>query len=189
MAILKIYKNKQLIKTSFTEEELKKDLAEIGVNFEIWNIDEEFDANSKLEDLEKIFSGKIKQVLKENNFSSYDIVSINPEMQGLDQLKEKFIPEHTHDDNEVRFFVDGEGLFCINHNDDIYQLLCQKGDYVSVPAHTKHWFDMGSRASFKCLRFFENKSGWIAKYTGSKISKEYPLLDDFNLQNITNAAS
>ena len=179
MAILKIYQNKTL-KESFAEnQEIETELAKIGIGFDTWQAAQKLDKESSKEDIQALFANEIKQVLEENKFSNFDIVSVKPDLEGIDKLKEKFIPEHTHDDNEVRFFIDGSGLFCVNHNDSIYQILCQKGDYISVPADTKHWFDMGSAADFKCIRFFENESGWVAKYTGSNISTQYPLMDEF----------
>jgi 1,2-dihydroxy-3-keto-5-methylthiopentene dioxygenase len=183
MATLKIYKDQKLTKQSKDQSLIQSLLKEINIHFENWEISENLDKDSSTDEIASNFKDKIEKVLKENNFSSFDIVNIKPELEGLDELKKKFIPEHTHDDNEVRFFIDGEGLFCINQDEAIYQLLCTKGDYISVPAHTKHWFDMGSKASFKCIRFFENKEGWIAKYTDSKISQQYPLLDEFQNNN------
>lgn len=179
MAILKIYKDNKLIKESKDQNFIQEALDEAGIKFETWSIDPSINKDSSTEEISIKFKDKINKVLDENNFSSFDIVNINPNIKGIEELKKKFIPEHIHDDNEVRFFIDGEGLFCINQDENIYQLLCQKGDYIAVPAKTKHWFDMGSRADFKCIRFFENPEGWIAKYTESDISTQYPLFDEF----------
>lgn len=183
MAILNIYQDQKLIEHSHDESYIQNLLKEIGIVYEIWQTDSQLNKNSNEEDIKIKYKDQIQKVLKDNDFSSFDIVSVQPDLEGIEELKAKFIPEHTHDDNEVRFFIDGEGLFCINHNKRVYQILCQKGDYIAVPAHTKHWFDMGSKADFKCIRFFENKEGWIAKYTESEISKTYPLFDEFQKNN------
>jgi 1,2-dihydroxy-3-keto-5-methylthiopentene dioxygenase len=183
MATLNIYKNNQLQKQIIDTDSISNELSKIGIKFEKWAIQEVLENKSGIEEIEEKFKDKIQTVLRENNFSSYDIVSINPDIKGIEDLKNKFIPEHTHDDNEVRFFIDGQGLFCINQDENIYQVLCEKGDYISVPANTKHWFDMGSKANFKCIRFFEDEAGWIAKYTGSDISRQYPLFDEFQHNN------
>ena len=179
MAILKIYQDQELKKTFAENQEIKTELAKVGIGFSTWQAAQKLNKENSQEEIKTLFANEIQQVLTENNFSNFDIVSVSPKLEGIELLKEKFIPEHTHDDNEVRFFIDGSGLFCVNYNDSIYQILCQKGDYISVPAKTKHWFDMGSAANFKCIRFFENESGWVAKYTGSKISTQYPLMDEF----------
>ncbi len=183
MTILNIYEDKELKKTSSIQKEIQVELKKVGIDYKTWHTKKEFNKDTSKQDIENLFEKEIKQVLKENNFSSYDIMNINSEMEGLETLKEKFIPEHIHDDNEVRFFIDGAGLFCIHHKNRIYQILCTKGDYIAVPAKVKHWFDMGSKPSFKCIRFFENETGWLAKYTGDSISTQYPLYDKFKLIN------
>ena len=92
-------------------------------------------------------------------------------------LREKFLSEHTHDEDEVRFFVEGQGLFCLHINDEVLQVLCQAGDWIAVPAGTKHWFDMGSAPNFCAIRFFDNPEGWVARFSGDAIADHFPRLD------------
>ena len=56
--------------------------------------------------------------------------------------------------------------------------LCEKNDWISVPAGTKHWFDMGPKPAFCASRFFDNPDGWVAAFTGDPIASRYPLLDE-----------
>ena len=91
-------------------------------------------------------------------------------------LREKFLNEHTHGEDEVRFFVEGAGLFCLHIGDEVFQVLCEKNDLISVPAHTPHWFDMGSEPNFTAIRIFDNPEGWIAQFTGDDIASAYPRL-------------
>ena len=85
-------------------------------------------------------------------------------------MREKFLFEHTHSEDEVRFFVKGQGLFCLHIGTKIYQVLCQKGDLISVPTLTPHWFDMGSDPEFTAIRLFNNTEGWVAKSTALELS-------------------
>jgi 1,2-dihydroxy-3-keto-5-methylthiopentene dioxygenase len=184
MAILNIYKENQLTLSTNSSTEIEEALAKINVAYQRW---QSLNCENMTEaEIAENFKTEINETLEKNNFSSFDIVSIRPDIKGLEALKEKFIAEHIHNDNEVRFFIDGEGLFCIHDNDYVYQILCQQGDYIAVPAQTKHWFDMGSKASFKCIRFFENPEGWVANYTQTKISQQYPLYDEFTKKNCSN---
>lgn len=59
----------------------------------------------------------------------------------------------------MRFFVEGAGLFCLHIGDEVFQVLCEKNDLISVPAHTPHWFDMGSEPNFTAIRIFDNPEG------------------------------
>jgi 1,2-dihydroxy-3-keto-5-methylthiopentene dioxygenase len=90
-----------------------------------------------------------------------------------------FITEHFHRDFEVRFFVDGRGLFYLHIGDKVYCVLCKKNDLISVPANTSHWFDMGSAPDFKAIRLFTTDEGWVAEFTGSDISGKFPDFDEY----------
>ena len=105
-------------------------------------------------------------------FQSADFKAIQTELN-----KAGVLFEHTHSEDEVRFFVKGQGLFCLHLNERVYQVLCQQGDLISVPANTQHWFDMGSDPEFTAIRFFNNEAGWVAQSTNSDIATQFPILD------------
>ena len=84
---------------------------------------------------------------------------------------------HSGIPQRLRFFVEGQGLFCLHINAEVMTLLCEQGDLIRVPAGTRHWFDMGSKPTFCALRFFNNSEGWVAQFTGDPIADRYPRLD------------
>jgi len=79
----------------------------------------------------------------------------------------------------VRFFVEGSGLFYLHAGDKVYTVLCGKGDLISIPANTTHWFDMGTNPYFKAIRFFTTPDGWVGNFTGSEIAKKFPDFDQY----------
>ncbi|HSO84145.1 MAG TPA: cupin, partial [Thiocapsa sp.] len=78
---------------------------------------------------------------------------------------------------EVRFFVEGSGLFYLHTNGRVYAVICEQGDLISVPDSTTHWFDMGPRPHFTAIRFFTNPEGWVANFTGSDIASRFPRFE------------
>ena len=115
--------------------------------------------------------------MKEAGFQSVDVISLHPEHPQKDVMREKFLNEHIHTDDEVRFFVDGQGLFYLHFDETVMTVLCEKGDLISVPAHTRHWFDMGPAPDFKCIRLFTDEAGWVAQFTGDAIASRYPRFE------------
>jgi len=111
-------------------------------------------------------------------YATADVISVGPETKGLAELRAKFLSEHTHSEDEVRFFVDGKGLFWFNPGDGnpVFALLCQAGDLLSVPAEACHWFDLGDNPRVKAIRIFTDAAGWVAHYTGSGIDERYNTL-------------
>jgi len=73
--------------------------------------------------------------------------------------------------------VYGSGTFYLHIDNRVHVILCEGGDFISVPANTTHWFDMGTRPNFKAIRFFSIPDGWVATFTGSDISKRFPTHD------------
>jgi 1,2-dihydroxy-3-keto-5-methylthiopentene dioxygenase len=109
-------------------------------------------------------------------FVTADVVSVSSETPNHPALRRKFLSEHTHTEDEARFFVEGAGLFVIHHERSVYCLLCERGDLINVPAGTRHWFDMGPRPRFTAIRFFTKPEGWVAQFTGSEVAERFPRL-------------
>ncbi len=126
------------------------------------------------EDIIAAYQTQVDGLMQEYAFKSVDVVSLNPNHPDKVALRAKFLDEHTHSDFEVRFFVDGQGLFYIHAAGKVFGVLCEKGDLISVPANTPHWFDMGENPHFKCIRLFTTTEGWVAQYTGDEIASGYP---------------
>jgi len=146
-----------------------------GLFFEQWECDVNFEDNATQEDILKAYSKDLESFMKNGGYQTADVISINSRTDNYEAIRNKFLAEHRHTEDEIRFFVDGEGLFWFNlDGDEIFNVLCQKGDLISVPAGTKHWFDAGNVNPFvKAIRIFIDMSGWVPHYTSSEIEKRY----------------
>lgn len=162
-------------------EAIQSALTGLGIRFERWQADRELTNESHQDEVIAAYRAEVDRLKAEQGFQSVDVVSLHPEHPDREVLRAKFLAEHTHDEDEVRFFVDGQGLFYVHIEDRVYSLLCEKNDLLNVPAGTKHWFDMGARPDFKCIRLFTRPDGWVAQFTGDTINERYPLLGEETL--------
>ncbi len=162
--------------TNFSD--IERELAGIDVKFERWTANRELTADDDQETVIAAYQESIDKLKQLYGFQSVDVINLSPDHPQKAEFRQKFLAEHTHDDFEVRFFIDGCGLFYLHVNGKVYAVLCEKGDLISVPAHTTHWFDMGENPSFKVIRLFTTQEGWVAKFTGSDIAKAFPTLDE-----------
>jgi 1,2-dihydroxy-3-keto-5-methylthiopentene dioxygenase len=149
-----------------------------GVRFECWETTAVLTDDSSQEEVIAAYRTDIDRLMAENGFQSVDVISLNPSHPDKATLRQKFLNEHTHSEFEVRFFVEGQGLFYLHLGDKVYTVLCEKGDLISVPAGATHWFDMGENPHFRAIRLFTNPEGWIANFTGSGIVERFPLLEN-----------
>ncbi len=163
--------------TDFTAIQTR--LNAIGVQFERWTANCEFSADADQDTVLAAYSDSIDRLKQQYSFQSVDVVSLSPNHPNKAAFRQKFLAEHIHADFEVRFFIEGRGLFYLHVDDKVYAVLCEQGDLISVPANTTHWFDMGENPCFKCSRLFTTPDGWVADFTGSDIAKSFPTFDQY----------
>ena len=151
----------------------------LGVCFERWQADGEVPIEASQETILAAYAKPVERLKNLFGFQSADVISLDSGNPQKDQLRAKFLNEHTHSDFEVRFFVEGRGLFYLHPDENVYVVLCEKGDLISVPAHVKHWFDMGEFPNLQCIRLFTTPEGWVADFTGDDIAQRFPKLEQF----------
>jgi 1,2-dihydroxy-3-keto-5-methylthiopentene dioxygenase len=167
---------------SHDSAEIAVQLNKVGVRFEQWQTASAISAGERPELVLAAYKIDVDKLMAEGGYQTVDVISLdaanNPEvMANVPTLRAKFLSEHRHSEDEVRFFVDGQGLFSLHLGDKVYEVLCQRGDLISVPANTPHWFDMGPTPKFVAIRFFNNTEGWVAHYTGSPIADSFSRLE------------
>lgn len=154
--------------------EMARELARIGVGFEQWQAAQPVAPGDPPEKVMEAYRADIDRLVAGRGFRSVDVVSIAPDNPNRDEMRKKFLDEHFHKEDEVRFFVAGSGLFTLHVEDRVYEVLCEAGDLVAVPDGTRHWFDMGPEPSFVAIRFFTEPDGWVGHFTGSDIAGKFP---------------
>jgi 1,2-dihydroxy-3-keto-5-methylthiopentene dioxygenase len=156
--------------------EIKEYFNARGILFEQWEAKAALANDADQATILQAYSERLEPYMQANGYKVADVINVHPALPNIEEIGKKFLAEHTHSEDEVRFFVDGEGLFWFNlenGKDPIFCLQCQKGDLISVPAGTKHWFDFGPKRFVKCIRVFIDMSGWVPEYTGSQIDVPY----------------
>ncbi len=143
--------------------------------FEQWTCDVTFDENASQEEILSAYAKDLDPFMERGGYKTADVINIYPGIENYDAIRAKFLSEHIHTEDEIRFFVDGQGLFWFNlENEPVFNLLCESGDLISVPAGTKHWFDAGkSRPFVKTIRIFTDMTGWTPHYTEGGTEKKY----------------
>jgi len=153
---------------------IKEELAHTGASIERWKAEEPLSSESTSEEILAAYKPQIERLKNERGYTSADVIHVRPGNPNWPALRQKFLSEHTHDEDEVRFFVEGSGAFYLHVGDKVYQVVGTADDLLSVPRGTKHWFDGGSEGHFTVIRLFNDPSGWVAHYTGDTIAESVP---------------
>ncbi len=179
MSSLRIYPDDQpehpLLETSEADR-IASALAAIGVQFEQWAAVRPLRDDADEDQIRQAYQEDIQRLMQEGGYQSMDVIRMTPEHPQRAPLRQKFLDEHTHAEDEVRFFVAGSGLFSLHVDKRVFDILCCEGDLIRVPAGIAHWFDMGDRPRFTAIRLFTNPDGWVAHFTGDDISRRFPRM-------------
>ncbi len=179
MSLLRIYaeENPSIYVELTRFEEIAARLQESGILFERWSADRDLEKDATKEEILTAYAQPVRKLMAERGFITADVISVHQDMPNHPDLRKKFLDEHTHSEDEARFFVEGCGLFYIHTRNRIHAVLCERGDFIDVPARTPHWFDMGPRPLLKVIRTFTTPEGWVADFTGSDIASRFPRFE------------
>jgi 1,2-dihydroxy-3-keto-5-methylthiopentene dioxygenase len=151
-------------------DQIQAFVKEYGLDYERWDISKlhtsEVQAETEQERILTIFKDELNTLKARGGYQSADVISLSPSTPNLDVLLAKFDKEHLHTEDEVRFVVDGRGVFTIHSPDDrVFDVEVHPGDLLVVPTDTKHWFTLCEDQTIKCIRVFTSTDGWVAHYT------------------------
>lgn len=184
MSALTVYHDNdpsQALVSTTSHDEIAGHLNAVGVRFEQWEAGADVRAGDSQDVVMAAYREDIDRLVAEAGYQTVDVISLDASQEAVKpqvpELRKKFLSEHRHSEDEVRFFVEGKGLFSLHIDNKVFEVLCEKGDLISVPANTPHWFDMGPEPSFVAIRFFNNPEGWVANYTGSPIAEQFSRLE------------
>jgi 1,2-dihydroxy-3-keto-5-methylthiopentene dioxygenase len=149
-------------------------LAEVGVRFERWTLPIAVSPEADADTLLAAYRPHLDRLMGEGGAGTADVIKMRPGNAAYPAMRRKFIDEHIHTEDEVRFFVGGAGNFILHLDGHVYDAHCTEGDLISVPAGVKHWFDAGAEPNATVLRVFTDTTGWTPHYTGDQISASFP---------------
>lgn len=163
-------------------ERISQRLHDIGIRFERWSAGRALADGASQEDILAAYATEVARLSAEGGYRTADVVRIAKGTPNTGPMRAKFLDEHRHGEDEVRFFVEGAGSFYLHVDDRVYHVVCERNDLISVPANTRHWFDMGTDPVFCAIRLFTNPEGWVAKFTGDASAARFPTHDEALVQ-------
>ncbi len=158
-------------------DDIRAFLAPYGLWYEQWPVDD-LDPDATDEQILDHFSTEIERLKERGGFVTADVINVTADTPGLSAMLDKFNKEHTHSEDEVRFTVAGRGVFHIhgmadNAPERVFAIQVDAGDLINVPRGTQHWFELCEDRSIRCIRLFEEMSGWTPEYVENGVHERY----------------
>ena len=149
---------------------ITKYLAGIHIDYETWEPSQPIGPGASNEAILQAYSAEIDKLKARGGYVTADVINVNPQTPGLDAMLAKFSREHWHDEDEVRFIIQGRGVFHIHPKDSpVVAIEVETGDLIRVPRGTSHWFDLCAERQIRAIRLFQDPAGWTPLYTESGV--------------------
>ena len=111
------------------------------------------------------FQAPLDALKAAGGYTTQDEVALGPQTPNLEAICAKFVGEHRHDEDEVRFVLEGEGVFEIRASDERWmRVTVTPGDLIVVPKDRYHRFFLTDARAIRCVRLFQDAAGWVPHY-------------------------
>lgn len=149
-------------------------LSNVGITYERWEAASPLPQSASSEEVLAAYEREVERLKRKGGYGAADVINVNAQTAGLASMLAKFKREHWHDEDEVRFIVDGRGIFHVRPQaGPIIGIEVEAGDLICVPAGTWHWFNLCSEMEIKAIRLFQKTEGWTPYYTESDVDLRY----------------
>ena len=159
------------------EDDIRALLAPFGVEYERAEPNVPVGAAAPAEELLLAYKDKIDDLKAQGGYVTADVIDVFPTTPGLDAMLNRFNSEHWHSEDEVRFIIEGRGVFHIHpEGQPVMAVEVGPGDLIRVPAGIHHWFDLCSDRRIRAIRLFKDPAGWTPNYTLTGVDKNFQPL-------------
>jgi 1,2-dihydroxy-3-keto-5-methylthiopentene dioxygenase len=161
-------------KTLSEFEKVRTHLAAMGIDYERWKPAHEVAAGASAAEILAAYAPEIERLKVQGGYLTADVIDVTPQTPGLEAMLNRFNSEHWHDEDEVRFIIEGRGIFHIHPREgNVVSITVEAGDLLRVPRGTWHWFDLCEERRIRAIRLFQDSSGWTPHYTDSGVDRGY----------------
>jgi 1,2-dihydroxy-3-keto-5-methylthiopentene dioxygenase len=149
-------------------------LAAQGIDYEQWAPSHPIAATAPAAEVLEAYGPEIDRLKARGGYVTADVIDVKPDTPGLDAMLAKFSREHWHDEDEVRFILEGTGVFHIHpRTGPVFAIEVEAGDLLRVPRGTWHWFDLCADRRIRAIRLFQDPAGWTPRYTESGVDRGF----------------
>ncbi|CCD26322.1 acireductone dioxygenase (Ni2+-requiring) NDAI_0H01480 [Naumovozyma dairenensis CBS 421] len=124
---------------------------------------------------------EVNNLASERNYKNRDCITLNVETFNNEeaQLLAKlniFYEEHLHEDEEIRYCVEGSGYFDVKDPTNNEWIRCKlyPGDLLIIPAGIYHRFTLTTDNFIKAVRLFKEEPKWEA-HNKSTVTDQLPI--------------
>ena len=138
-------------------------LENLGVHSYIIPVEEKYEnALPWVPTTERQETDALSRFRKKMGMNYADVITINKDkLPGYEDKIKMFFEEHLHDDDEVRYIVDGSGFFDVRSKEDKWiRIHCKAGHLITLPKGIYHRFTPDANDFAQAMRLFVGEPIW-----------------------------
>ncbi|KAF2993794.1 1,2-dihydroxy-3-keto-5-methylthiopentene dioxygenase [Curvularia kusanoi] len=128
-----------------------------------------------------ISQSDVDTLAAQRSYKNRDEITVSPSVMGAiyEEKVKSFFHEHLHEDEEIRYILDGAGFFDVrSEGDEWVRIWLEKGDLIVLPAGIYHRFTTDEGNYIKAMRLFKEEPKWTplnrsAETDANSYRKEY----------------
>ncbi|KAF3911045.1 hypothetical protein AA313_de0203492 [Arthrobotrys entomopaga] len=110
----------------------------------------------------------VDEIAQKRSYKNRDVITVSPTAMGdvYESKVKMFFDEHIHEDEEIRYILDGSGFFDVragkpgSDDERWVRLAMEAGDLIILPAGIYHRFTTDENNYIKAMRLFKDEPKW-----------------------------
>ena len=113
----------------------------------------------------------IDSIARKRDYKNRDTITVSAAAMGeiYESKVRMFFAEHLHEDEEIRYILDGHGFFDVrSEGDEWVRIWLEKDDLIVLPAGIYHRFTTDEGDYIKAMRLFKDEPKWTPLNRGAE---------------------
>lgn len=159
-------------------EDIASTLAAVGIEYRELPLQARVQAGDAGEAVLAALGESLEQLKRDGDLSQVEVISIDQRHWPREGDRPVQAPvEVVADGAQLYLFLAGQGLLSLHVDDYVYALAGERNALISVPAGTRHWFDLGEFPHCAAIRLSAANAA-VARPSGDAIAASFPRLED-----------
>lgn len=157
-------------------EDIASTLAAVGIGYRKLELPAALLPGCGQEDFEAAYGLWLQELMEREGYKQQELFNLQRRHPQRLELRARYLDEHVQDSESAWLFLGGFAQLGLRVGEQVFLLLGERGDLLSLPAGSRHWFDLGEEPHALVLRLSAGEQ--TPSPSGDDIAGRFPRLGD-----------